>query len=71
MHLVFKYDIDAFTGDFFFFLTDFIIYLSIYLFIYLLLGTHLWYIEVPGLGTESELQLLAYAIAMAMPESKP
>ena len=27
---------------------------------------HLWHMEVPGLGVESELQLLACVIAMAM-----
>lgn len=29
---------------------------------------HLWHIEVPGLGVESELQLPAYNIAMAILE---
>ena len=29
-----------------------------------LLGPHLWHMEVPRLGAESELQLLAYTIAM-------
>ena len=30
------------------------------------LGSHLWYMEVPGLGVESELQLPAYATATKM-----
>ena len=48
--------------------------LFIYLFIYLLtylfifLGPHLWHIEVPRLGIKLELQLLAYATAIAMPD---
>ena len=29
-------------------------------------GTHLWHMEVPQLGVESELQLLAYTTATAM-----
>ena len=32
----------------------------------LLLGLHQWHMEVPGLGVESELQLLAYTTATAM-----
>ena len=31
------------------------------------LGPHLWHMEVPGLRVESELQLPAYAIAIATP----
>ena len=27
-----------------------------------------WHMEVPGLGVKSELQLLAYSIATAMPD---
>ena len=38
----------------------------IYLFIYCFLGPHPWHMEGPRLGTELELQLLAYAIATAM-----
>ena len=38
------------------------------LFIFLFLGLHLWHVEVPGLGIESELQLQAYSIATAMPD---
>ena len=32
------------------------------------LGLHLWHMEVPGLGVKSELQLLAYITATAMPD---
>ena len=32
------------------------------------LGLHLWHMEVPSLGVESELQLWAYATATAMPD---
>ena len=39
-------------------------YLLTYLFIFL--GPHLWYMEVPRLGVESELQLPAYATATTM-----
>ena len=35
------------------------------------LGPHLWHIEVPRLGTELELQLLAYATVTAMPDPEP
>ena len=41
------------------------IYLFICLFI-VLLGLHSWHTEVPRLGVESELQLLAYATATAI-----
>ena len=38
-------------------------------FIYLVfLGPHLWHMEVPRLGAESELQLLAYTTATEMPD---
>ena len=44
-----------------------ITYLFIYLFIYVFfLGPHPWHMEIPRLGVESELQLLAYATATAM-----
>ena len=44
------------------------IYLFVYLFIYFVfLGLHLWHIEVPRLGVESELQLLAHATATRDP----
>ena len=32
------------------------------------LGPHLWHMEVPRLGVESELQLPAYITATAMPD---
>ena len=35
-------------------------------FFFISLGQHLWHMEVPRLGVESELQLLAYATATAM-----
>ena len=31
-------------------------------------GAHLWYMEIPGLGVESELQLPAYTTATATPD---
>ena len=34
-------------------------------------GAHLWQMEVPRLGVQLELQLLAYATATAAGESKP
>ena len=41
---------------------------SNYLFIYLFCfsGTHLWHMEIPGLGVESDLQLPAYATGIAV-----
>ena len=48
-------ELSAFLSDFFFFFLSF-------------LGLHLWHMEVPRLGVESELQLQAYAIATAMPD---
>ena len=36
----------------------------IYLFVCLFLGPHLWHMEIPRLGIQSELQLPAYATAM-------
>ena len=48
------------------------IYADIYffacLFVFAFLGPHLQHMEVPRLGVESELQLLAYAIVTAMPD---
>ena len=38
------------------------------LFFVVFLGLHLGHMEVPRRGVESELQLLAYAIATAMPD---
>ena len=35
-------------------------------FFFTFLGPHLWYMEVPSLGVESELQLPAYTTATAM-----
>ena len=37
-------------------------------FLFVFLGPHLWHMEVPRLGVESELQLLAYTTATAMPD---
>ena len=42
------------------------IYLFVCLFIYLFLVLHQLHMEVPGLGAESELQLLAYTTATAI-----
>ena len=36
-------------------------------FVFCFLGLHGWHMEVPSLGIESELQLLAYTTAIAMP----
>ena len=41
-------------------------YLLIYLFFFQ--WPHVQHMEIPGLGVESELQLLAYAIPTAMPD---
>ena len=38
------------------------------LFVYCFLGLHPWYMEVPGLGVELELQLPAYTTATATGE---
>ena len=35
---------------------------------FFLLRLHLWFMEVPRLGVEKELQLLAYATATATPD---
>ena len=35
---------------------------------FIFLGPHLWHIEVPRLGVQLELQLLAYATATATPD---
>ena len=44
------------------------IYILIYRFVYIFffLGLHLWHMEVPRLGVDSELQLLTYTTATAM-----
>ena len=39
----------------------------LFFFFFALLGPHPWHMEVPRLGVESELQLLAYATATATP----
>ena len=41
-------------------------YKKIMIIIFVFLGLHPWHMEVPGLGVESELQLLAYTTATAM-----
>ena len=38
-------------------------------FFFSFLGLHLWYMEVSSLGVESELQLLAFATAIATPDT--
>ena len=43
-----------------------VFYLIFYFFVFL--GPHPWHIEVPRLGAESELQLLAYTTATATPD---
>ena len=40
-------------------------------FFFFFLGPHPWHMEVPRLGVKSELQLLAYAPATAMPDLSP
>ena len=37
-------------------------------FVFVFLGPRLWHMEVPRLGVESELQLLAYSTATATPD---
>ena len=44
------------------------IFIFIYLFVSVFLGPHLWHMEVPRLGVQSELQLPAYTTATAMPD---
>ena len=50
----------------FLFFIFYFIYLFIYLFMYCFLGPHPQHVEVPRLGVQLELQLLAYATATAM-----
>ena len=57
---------DAFISFHFIFFYYFI-FLNFILFIFCLLGMNPRHVEVPRLGTESELQLLAKATATAMP----
>ena len=45
------------------------VYLCMYLFIYFL-GPHLWHMDVPRLGVELELQLLAYPTATEIPDKR-
>ena len=40
-----------------------------FVFVFCFLGLHLWHMEVPRLGAESELHLLAYTTATAMRDS--
>ena len=40
-------------------------------FFFLFLGLHLWHVEVPRLGGESELQVLAYITATATRDPQP
>ena len=46
----------------------FIYFMYLYLlhFIFLFLGSHLWHMEIPGLGVKLELQLPTYATATAI-----
>ena len=41
---------------------------SVFVVVVRFLGLHPWHMEIPRLGVESELQLLAYATATAMPD---
>ena len=43
-------------------------WLLLLFFIIFFLGPHLWYMEVPRLGVQSELQLPVYTTATAMPD---
>ena len=45
------------------------VFLGVFLFLFLFyfLRPHLWHMEIPRLGAESELQLLAYTTATALP----
>lgn len=45
-----------------------IFWLFIYLFIFVILGPHLWHMEIPRLAVELELQLPANAAATATPD---
>ena len=42
--------------------------LSLFYYYYFFLGPHPWYMKVPWLGVKLELQLSAYATAMATPD---
>ena len=39
-----------------------------FFFLFLLLGLHLWHVEIPRLGGELELQLLVYTTGTATPD---
>ena len=54
-------DAEYVTSLFFFFFFFFFFFL-------VFLGPHPWHMEVPGLGVQSELQLLAYTTATATPD---
>ena len=41
---------------------------KVFFIFFFFLGPHLQHMELPGLGVESELQLLAFATATAMPD---
>ena len=50
-------------------LCRFLLYLiGVFLFVFIFSWLHLWHMEVPRLGVESELQLQAYTTATAMPD---
>ena len=51
-------------------LLDYMVALYLFIYIYLFifsLGLYLWHMEVPGIGVKSELKLLAYTTATAVP----
>ena len=43
-------------------------FVFVFVFFFCFLGPHLWHMEVPGLGVESELQLPAYTTATVTPD---
>ena len=47
-------------------LFSFMVFLLLFVCLFVFLGLHLWHIEVPRLGVQLELQLLAYTRATAM-----
>ena len=64
IHLhIFKYHVCVALPEFCF-RHDFSLSFSSFVF----LGLHLWHMNVPRIGVKSELQLLAYAAATAMPD---
>ena len=52
-----------FTGVYFIEIAD-----NFFFFFLVFLGSHPWHMEAPKLGVESELQLQAYALAIAIPD---